>query len=144
MGFFAKNIYDEDICFCRDFAEVLTRISSYTTNVSCSAVGNRILSERGMQYAMQRYYDVCGDRIHDVYPSNRSKLFSNADALFELVFAFNFGADALGYVMNGLFYVIGRMGLYSSEKEQLIRKYIAKSGYPEYDNHLVNTYLELM
>ena len=97
-----------------------------------------------MLYAMQRYYDVCGDRIHDVYPSNRSQLFSNADALFELVFAFNFGPDALGYIMTGLFNVIGKMGLYSSEKEQLIRKYIANSGHPDLDNHRVNSYLELM
>lgn len=141
---FANHVYDEDLCFCRNFVSVINRISCLTTNVAWQAVGQRILSNLDMQNKMREFGDLSARTVvEDCYPSDRFKRMKYASALLELVNSFGFESNEFGSALVPVFEVIKKMELCNSEKEQLIRKYLHPStGNLEMDNYLIKMWMD--
>ena len=131
MGFFSKRVSDPDICFCRDFGEIVVRLNGYTTGVALSTVANAILQERGLLEIVQRHAEkIAGYNIQDCYNIDRAELLNRAEAIMELPYRISENDNNLRtrIMYNGLS-ILRRMNLLDSEKEIIIRKYLTNNDF---------------
>lgn len=124
---FGKDIYDEDLCFCRDFVEIITPVSQVTTSLVWQTAGRKILAERNLQSKMNEYYHLSSrDKVHDCYPSDRQKLLANAESIMQFVNSIGLSQSQLINlrIMNVVSSVLKKMRFQDAEKTYLIRNYI--------------------
>ncbi len=124
---FGNDIYDEDLCFCRDFTEVLVSVSKVTTSLVWHTAGRKIIEERNLQSKMEEYSNLSSrDKVHDCYPTNRKKLLANADSIMQFVYSIGLSRSQLIdlHIMLAVFAVLKKMSLQDSEKTYIIKKYI--------------------
>jgi len=124
MRFFAKSVTDPDVCFCQNVVELLSGLSDITTNVAWIAITKRVLTERGLMGIIEEHAEnLSGYIVKECYPSDRDVLMNHAEALFEIASS-GFNLLENPHVTYVLSRIIKKMGLYNSEKKQLIIKYI--------------------
>lgn len=124
---FGNDIYDEDLCFCRDFGEVIMQVSQVTTSLVWQTAGRKILAERNLQSKMDEYSHLSSrDKVHDCYPSDRQKLLANAESIMQFVNSIGLSRNQLIdlRIMNVVSSVLKKMCLQDAEKTYLIRNYI--------------------
>lgn len=143
MRFFAKRVSDPEVCFCQNVLQVIDGLSRVTTNVAWISIARRILNERGLMYIIDKHGDKIGGYIvEECYPSDRKVLMNHAEALFEIATS---GIDwRVDYqAISPLCSVIRKMGLYESEKKELILKYMYGGERNEFNNMLVEQMLRI-
>lgn len=124
---FGNDIYDEDLCFCRDFTEVLVSVSKVTTSLVWHTAGRKIIEEGNLQSQMEEYSNLSSrDKVHDCYPTNRKELLANADSIMQFVYSIGLSTSQLInlHIMQAVFAVLKRMNLQDTEKAYIIKKYL--------------------
>lgn len=124
MRLFAKRVKDPEVCFCQNVVEVISELSTVTTNVAWIAIAKNVLIKRGLMDIITKHVDnLAGYVVVECYPSDRNVLLNHAAALFEIVTT-GINWRESPRVIVALAGVITKMGLYNSEKKQLIIKYL--------------------
>lgn len=121
---FGNDIYDEDLCFCRDIGDLLVPVSKVTTSLVWHTAGRKIIEERNLQSKMEEYSNLSSrDKVHDCYPTNRKKLLANADSIMKFVNSIGLSRTQLIelHIMNAVFSVLKKMSLQDSEKTYITR-----------------------
>ena len=145
MRLFAKSVTDPDVCFCQNLGVVLVGLNRGTTSVAWGAITRRVLSERGLLHILEEHGPkLDGYIVRECYPTDRKVLLNHAEALFEIATAESIWREKPD-MMVPLTNVIKKMGLYDSEKRELIKKYILKDIHNldgELQNMLLDSWVE--
>lgn len=147
MGFhlFAKNVYDEDLCFVRDLIEMGSAIASVTSIPVMRQIINDIIEKYGLQSKLQEYIENQHYIIKDAYPGNRSKRLSQAKELLNIAKRLRLNDTENATIVYAATQCIKRMGFSYEEKIQLIKDcLITTTGNPDVDNMLINSYIDLL
>lgn len=106
---FGNDIYDEDLCFCRDIGDLLVPISKVTTSLVWQTASTKIIEERNLQLKMIEYSNLSlRDEVHDCYPTDRIKLLANAESIMKFVNSIGLSRTQLIelHIMNAVFSVL--------------------------------------
>ena len=147
MGFhlFAKNVYDEDLCFVRDIIETGSVIASVTSIPVMRQIIDDIIEKYGLQSKLQEYVENQHYIIKDVYPGNRSKRLSQAKELLNIAKRLSLNDAENAKIVYEATKCIKSMGFSYEEKIQLIKDcLITTTGNPDVDNILINSYRDLL
>lgn len=143
MRLFAKSVTDPDVCFCQNVVEVISGLSDVTTNVAWIAIARKVLTERGLMGIVEKHAEnLSGYIVKECYPSDRNVLMNHAEALFEIATS-GVNPNESPSIVVALGRVIKKMGLYNSEKKQLIIKYLYGGDNSEFNNILAESLLEV-
>lgn len=147
MGFhlFAKNVYDEDLCFVRDIIEIGSVIASVTSIPVMRQIIDDIIEKYGLQSKLQEYIENQHYIIKDAYPCNRSKRLSQAKELLNIAKRLRLNDTENAKIVYAAIECVRKMGFSHEEKIQLIKDcLITTTEYPDLDNMLINSYIDLL
>lgn len=146
MGFhfFAKKVYDEDLCFVRDLIEMGSAIASVTSIPVMRQIINGIIEKYSLESKLEEYAENEHYIIQDVYPDNRSKRLTRAKELLNIAKQLQLNQSDESTIVYAATKCIKKMGFSQVEKVQLIKDcLITSTRSAELDNFLINSYIEL-
>lgn len=132
MGIFAKRVRNPEVCFIKNYLNVILGLSQDTTNVVWAPLGRDVLNERGLMAVYDEHAKNLGGYIvEDCYPTDRRVLMNYAEALFEVA-TLRGTTHQNNNAMVALMDVIKKMHLTDSELRELLRKYVYKGASDEF------------
>lgn len=145
FNFFAKNVYDEDLCFIRDLIEVGSAIADVTSIPVMRNIINGIIDRHGLKGKLMEYTENGHYRVQDCYPTDRNKRFKRAGDLLSAANCLSISEEEKGHIKYKAVCCTKRMGFNYDEKVNLIKKYLIQpTGNKDIDDILIQSYLDIL
>ena len=131
MHLFRRTVTDEDMCFLRDWIDMLSTIAEIRSPIVWREPANKVLKEmpQGKRYAeFQDKLNYCD--FKDCYPYRDEDKFKNLDAILSMITACEVKDDVR--VISKATEIIKKAGLSTEYKKKLIHKYYIPEYAPEF------------
>ena len=145
MGFFAKKVYDEDLCFVRDLIEMGSAVASVTSVPVMQRVINDIINRNNLQAKLQEFANNQNYNVQDSYPADRQKRFTRAGELLSISKQIGLSTEQGAPIIYRALTLVKNMGFSYDEKVRLIKTYLIDcSGNSQIDDFLIEPYIGLL
>ena len=143
--FFAKKVYDADLCFIRDLIEVGAAVASVTSMPISGRIIRKVVESNDLEAKFQEFSENGHYIVEDCYPVAREERMRRASLLLSISDKLPVSLDDNVAITLSALSCVRKMGFSDAEKIQLIKENLLDSkGSDEVDNFLVQRWLNLL
>lgn len=145
IHFFAKKVYDEDLCFIRDLLEICGAVASVTSMPVAQQIITDIIKKHGLEAKLQEFADNEHYIVQDIYPSNRQERLYRASELLSISKMLPVSQDESSHIRFRAITCVQKMEFSYDEKLQLVRSNLVDlTGNTVIDDFLIQEYIKLL